>query len=561
MLRQTKWQKPRNKRNVYRKPYGKIGLAQLTPVHAEPVLPSEGGMYAVRGKFDAVPIPLAMESDVKLRVQTVFVPAVAIYATLNPDDENAGVDDLYRKRLQNLEEPFELEEAGVISNLCDIKPFKAQDGKLMVSSAIRGGHIAAVNYLRRDAYRKATQIDVTEQEGLDHDQVTPGLLSSTVLNRFGGVLSPDDNINGAISLNGDIPVKGIGRHTSHTAAFTSNALIRETEGESVFENYVNSGISGEMRIETDEEGRPQIYADFQAGDVSLDQFRQAMQREKFTRQMAQILDAYPEYGEEIILRSAMGLSIETGKMPFKLYEAEKQMNVFKQRPMDGPSMGEVKSFISAEVAHAVMVPKTEFGGVVYTFVTVCPEERMAAQPHPIGTRGLGTFNFEADAMVEDPERIVVRQLDNNADDAVIDKDAMWVGHNHLYRNYTSSGFRQDIDVTTLDAQSVVFEYDIPTSVGPDNVMYSLNEVNAYAFNGGLTGADALNDLVDYRIEAQFIAATPIVYGPSPIEKIDAIEDYNIFGEGDFSDYDLFLSEQNDNDQQVVSDPVQISSPI
>ena len=176
---------------------------KLMPVAAVPFHPGEGGVISQTVSTEMKPIAGRLVSDIIMQVVVVFVPALAIDKALNADPLRAGNAEHFRANLADGNSVFPLAAENVLTQRMGIEPIRIA-GQLRTSIASTVAHNIAVNFLRRRIYHAATEVSLMQTS------VTPALLSSTVLDRFNAVLVPEDRINGAVTLEGEIPITGIG---------------------------------------------------------------------------------------------------------------------------------------------------------------------------------------------------------------------------------------------------------------------------------------------------------------------------------------------------------------
>jgi hypothetical protein len=132
-------------------------------------------------------------------------------------------------------------------------------------------------------------------------------------------------------------------------------------------------------------------------------------------------------------------------------------------------------------------------------------------------------NFVPDEMAVDPVRVYMRDLDSTISVADEEETACWVGENHMYRNYTQYGWSRQLDTTTVEAKTAIWQLQIPMSVTPENVFYE-EDIDHYPFaNNGPT-----DEPFQYSITHQLHVATPMIYGPTPVEELASIETEDVF---------------------------------
>lgn len=504
---------------------------KLQPVMAAPLLPGEAGALrqVINCRLD--PIPGELRTPVTAHVQAVYVPNPAIDAHLDPNQDYPGNVDICREKYL-AETLFSLEWEGDISRRCGINP-RAVNGQLLVSNFVRAAHNVAVNYLRRRVHNKAAQLENTNWD------ITPALYSTTVLDRMGAVLNPEDRVDGSFGLQlpeVNIPVRGIGVKTTATTPFSNS-------GEVVYENVDNTShpdnngattsytYSSELgtdwvieRAGGNGDPRPHIYAAMegqQVNDFSLRDLYRAERMDGLTRIMRKLVDENPEYGDELVQRFAHGLSMDLGAQPVVVYDREHKFGNSIRPAMDGPSLGKVQTATDVNVEFVLPLPRTELGGVVITFVSVKPDETIQNQPHPIMASDYKAFNHAADSLALDPVPITARDMDSEV--AVEDENTvlMYGPNNGLYRSYQSSGFVRDTDPAQFEDEMALWQVDVPLSVTPENVIYPADISHA-------PFADAQADVVSATVQSVLTVQTPIIYGPSPIEDLAVLDADDVF---------------------------------
>lgn len=514
----SKYQKPRAVRREGRTLAGRFRGGKMAPVMAVPFRESESGVLSQSIVYELDPIPGRMITPVTAEIIAVYVPALAIDAVIDPGNQYPGNADIFREKLLSGAPVFGLEPETEVSKRLGVVP-RSINGVKQVNGAARVAYVAAVNYLARRKYVKAFQYEY------NYASVARALVGQTVLDRLNGVLDPEDRVNGKVDLTGDIPIKGIGRHTSATAIDNFNQTVRETNGSQTYQYAASTSSehsSDSLWVRTAADGKPQIYADLSgSADISLSAFYTAERMDALTREMRQLADKHPEYGEEIVRRFAHGLSVDVGTQPFVLYRSEKTFGSSVVRGMDGASLDVTQTNSVVQMDFTVPVPATEFGGIVVTIAVVKPDETLAEQPHPILSEPWGAINYVADEMAIDPVPVTVRDLYGDCAQADENTVALYVGNNHLKRNYVNYGFNRHLDRTTVEAKTAIWQIQVPMSVTPDSVYYP-EELSHYPF------ADQNAEVCQYTISSTARINTPLIFGPTPVEELAEIENSDIF---------------------------------
>lgn len=508
---------------------------KLMPVAAVPFHPGEGGVISQTIGCEMKPIAGRLVSDILMSVTSVYVPALAIDKVLNTDPAKAGNAEHLRQTLISGASLFPLGPENAITKRMAIEPIRI-GGVAKTSQAIHVAHNIAVNYLRRRMYHAAQQVPLT------NTWVTPALLSSTVLDRFNAVLVPEERINGAVQLVGQVPVTGIGfRGQSVGTAPLGNVFSRESNGAgkqyaagySAEANLATqSGANGVVNLLVEQDpgkpGYPKIVADFDRGvgtSLSLKQFYLAEAQDKLVREFARIMQEKPEKGSALILRAIHGLEIDTGTDPYVIYERTVALGAGVKSGMDGPSLDVMQTNTDAELSFTRVVPRNEFGGIAITFLSVKPEEVISGQPHPGFSKEWAVVNLAADDLRIDPEPVIRRKLDSSVP-AENENDVMfWVGPNHFDRQYDRYDWSRDVDVTTVDHRSARWRYQVPIGVNPGNIVYP-DTLDHYPFQ--LNGPN--DPACMYMVKSVAEIGSPIKLGPTPVEDMPFIDSLDLLDE-------------------------------
>lgn len=518
------YQQARNVRRELRTPVGRFRGGKLAPVCIHRILGSEGGMLRQEMTMELDPIAGRMITPITGELVSVFVPVQAMDALKDPEAAYAGMTEVVREKLLSGNPLFVLEPESELSKRMDVRP-RSIGGQMMVGEYIRLAHNCAVNYLRRRKYEKASQLLAASTA------ITPALISQTVLERMNGVLDPDDRINGMVQLDlpdVQLPVEGIALESGSLGQALVNGSGYESDGSLV--TYPKSRKTGASSpgglVEMDDAGVPQVFAALNgvaAGGVSLTDFYNAEKMDNLTRTMRQIVEDNPEYGEEMVLRWAHGLSVDTGKTPFILGERRGYFGRSFQRATDtaGVEDAVMRSDHVLQLSITVPVPKTELGGCIVTFACLKPDEVLASQPHPLLTEPWGLENFVADELALDPVPVTLRELDSDCGAANENTVAMYTGLNQLKMAYVSYGFTRQVDPLTVENKTAVWQLEIPMSVTPDNILYP-EELEHYPF------ADQLAEVCTYSLTSTLSCPTPLIVGPTPVEELAVIGDENLF---------------------------------
>lgn len=521
----TKYQNPTTKRRESRTLAGRFRGGKLAPVMATAFRESESAILSQQINYELDPIAGRMITPITAELISVYVPLQAIDAIKNPESDYAGNTEVVRDKLLSGTPLFGLEEENEISKRLGINP-RSIAGVKKVNEVGRLAHNAAVNFLRQRKYVNTVKVLA---ENMD---VTPALISQTVLDRLNGVLDPEDRVNGAVDLGLDtvrMPVKGVGMEGTAVGdpARQSTTPWEDAGGARADSHYFSDHAGGyRVAVAHDGSGNIEVYADgsgVSAGGISLQDFYNAELMDSLTRQMREIVDANPEYGEEMVTRWAHGLSVDGGKTPWVIHQSQKMFGQQYRRATDGANLDVAQSDLMQTIDFTVPVPPTELGGVVITFACIKPDEALASQPHPYLSDVWGAQNFVSDEMARDPVPVNIRELDSDCDQADEETRALYVGYNGLKKAYISYGFNRHLDPTTVEAKTAIWQLEVPMSVTPESVLYPA-DLEHYPF------ADQTAEVCTYQIMSQATISTPTVFGPTPVEELAQIETDDIFGD-------------------------------
>lgn len=513
----SKYQSSRGKRREAITKTGTFRGGKLVPGMAVAVKGSEGGMLSQTVTYELGPVPGRMITPITGELIAVFVPVQAMDEIKAPGAAYAGMTEVVREKLLTGNPLFNLETEGEISQRCGIEP-RSISGVKKVSEAVRLAHNVAVNHLRQKRYDKAQLLLHT------NSLVTPAILSQTVLDRLNGVLDPDDRINGQVSLdvNVNLPQTDLSVLSNTAKAVNSNLQIE-----------VN-GAAAPRQVGIFDAAAP-IAADnlfarlnatalpSQTGNVSLTDFYNAETMDRITREMDQIIKNNPEYGEEMVLRWAHGLSVDTGKTPFVIAEQRSffQRNIVGAMDTAGVNGETMRSDFMMQMQFTVPIPKTELGGIIVTFMVVKPDETLASQPHPILSDVWAADNFVADELALDAVPVTGRELDSGIATALESTVMLYTGHNALKQAYMHYGFTRNTNLATVANKTAVWQLAVPLSVTPSSVLYP-DSLSHYPF------ADQLGDVCTYTIASMATIETPMIFGPTPVENIAQINTSDLF---------------------------------
>lgn len=507
----NKYMRATSTRSEFANPAGRFRGGKLAAVHCQSFRESESGMIEQTINLELDSAAGRLLSTVTAEVVCVYVPALAIDTMKNPDDATAGIGEIFREKLMQ-GVVFGLEEENEVTKRLGVQP-RSFAGVKKVNEAVRLGHNCAVNYLRQRRHVKATLLDNTSMT------MTPAIISQTVLSRFNAVLDPEDRINGSVNLSGHIPIEGISRSGNTSTGHGGVGASYDSD------SYTFSRNGGDLSFDIDSgpDYASNIFANLDGAEqgLSLDQFYTAQKQHDITMQLRQIVDANPEHGEEIVALVAHGLSVETGRVPFIMYENSGPINPNIRAASDGASLDVMQTELNGIMNFSIVVPPTEFGGIVYTFVSVKPDETIQSQPHPILSDNWYGRNYVADELAIDPVPVTIRELDADCTSEQEGTRVFYTGNNHMLKRYVNYGFTRQTDASTVASQTAIWTMQIPYSVTPDSVIYP-ESLDHYPFK------DQNAEVVQYNLRSVANIATPIIFGPTPIEELAAIETNDIF---------------------------------
>lgn len=503
------YQSTRNVRRDSRTLVGRFRGGKLAPVAAVPVKGNEGGLLSQSITLELDPVAGRLITPITAEMISIFVPVQAIDAIKNPDADFAGLTEVIREKLLSGNPLFGLEDEGEISKRCGVNP-RSISGAKKVNEAVRLAHNAAVNYLRTRKYVNATKLLA------NNTAITPALISQTVLDRFNAVLDPDDRINGMVNL--DIPHMQLPVHSTDQREAGSPT------------RYEIRGKNAPTGADGDWDWDGEIWAELngaEAGGVSLTDFYNAEKMDGLVRKMRSIVDANPEYGEEMVLRWAHGLSVDTGKIPFVIHEQRQVFGRSIAPAMDTVGVEEkiIRSDMLQQLSFTVPIPKTELGGIVITFAAIKPDETISSQPDPFLSEPWGVENYVADELALDPVPVTIRELDSDCDQGDENTVAMYTGLNQMKALYIHYGLTRQVNPTTLDEKTVVWQLEVPLSVTPDTILYPENLPHT-------PFADTTAEVCTYTISSNAVLQTPMIIGPTPVEELAVLNDNDLFEQED-----------------------------
>lgn len=509
-------------RREFRAPTGTVRAGVLFPVLMTQVDFGESARISQEIICELAPVAGRLLTPVYADVSMVFIPMQAVRALQVPSDMYAGMADVMRELLLSGSPLIALNHSETtISKAADINPISI-GGVKMVNSGVAGCYNTGVNFLRLRRYNKAVMRTAFEYD------LAPAIVAQTVLDLFNAVNDPDDRINGMVQLNMPtvvMPVDGIGFEAG--LATTANVTVRESDNTTIAYPVAASVLGAAAAtnrtfLKVKANGFPDVTATMQgaiAGNVSLDDFYKAEQRDKLFRAFDEIIEANPQYGEEMVERWVRGLSVDLGRLPVLLAERSVQFGKTFVSATDtaGVSNDTMRSDMLLKIQMNAVVPASEFGGYVVTYLTIRPDETIADQPDPFMARAVMARNYAADQLKTDPVPVTLRDIATDITAGQESTIAFYTGNNELLRSYINYGFNRLVNRTTVEAKTKVWQYEVPVSLGPNNINYPPN-FPQYPF------ADTVADCCVYSATHTMTCSTPIVFGPTPIEQMSVTTD-------------------------------------
>ena len=241
------------------------------------------------------------------------------------------------------------------------------------------------------------------------------------------------------------------------------------------------------------------------------------------REMRAMIDANPEYGEEMVMRWVHGLSVDNGRMPVLLAERSVVFGRDIVGAMDTAGVEDdvKRSDFAVQINVTVPVPAAELGWNVYTFLVLAGRNSRRSRIRSF--QAARRAELRRGRNVLDPQPVLIRELDANCAQAQETTIAMYVGHNEMLRNYQHYGLNRQLNPTTVENKTAIWQLEIPISVTPENILYPA-DLPHYPF------ADQLAEVCTYTIASSATLKTPIVFGPTPVEELAQIETDDVFND-------------------------------
>lgn len=496
------------------RPWGIEHFGGMDAVKAHPLAicnfhPGEGGTVGTKLDLQLAPVDGHMRSQAYVDVKQIFVPYQAIEKLYLDEQEDAGVTEMTRRRLE-AKEYIPLEPENEITKAAFIHP-RSIGGVKKVDKTARLAYLCAVNHLRLTAYFRATTLPRTATV------IQPAVLTANVLQRFNGVLDPEKLVDGAVQLTGELPVRGIGIDTTPMASAQANS--RETGGENVTDDTFWIGENQNdttliLREDPDNPGYPKITAQMAgtAGTLTLRDMMKAKKLDGLIRGFAAYVKADPIHGEERVARAIYGLQVDYGADCHVLYDEVHALKPVHHRPSDGPSVNDVTGHFAMSDQWAVMVPTSELGGKLVTIVSVKPMEVLSQQPDPHQTAPFGLVNRVHEELELDEQLLTRADIETDLQPEDEDQPVFWVGHNQLMHGYMAVGPNEQ-QTYQIPMKSSMWVYPVPTSVTPSNINYPSEGIDMYPF------AHWDGKAAEYNIRQIANISTTLPKGPNPVERL------------------------------------------
>ena len=523
---------PKRIRRQYKGNTGRMRGGKLYPAMVHKIGQSESGVINQTLTVELDPIPGRLISEITAQLLTIYVPLQALDAIKDPAAAYAGMTEVVREKLLSGTPIMGLENEGEISKRAKVNP-RSIGGAKKVNEAVRLAYNCAINMLRQRAYFRSTLLLHS------NTAIAPAIYDQTVLDKINGVLDPDDRINGVVNLDlptVNLPVTGAA-FTATPSGAAGGTTMRQSgglpddtasAGEWLAANtntYLKSSAPG-----TPATAKPDLNAIFSgvsAGGVALLDFYNAQAMDRFARSMDQTMRDNPQYGEEMVLRWAHGLSVDAGRMPFIIAERRVVINKALQSATDSAGVNDdvLRTDGAVRIGVTVPIPRTELGGIIITLVAVTPDEKLASQPEPFLSDVWTADNYVADSMALDPQAVTVRDLYSDCASGDETNVVAYTGLNALKEVYVDYGFSRQVNLSLVENKTAIWQIDVPLSVSPTNVNYpDYLDHGVFAY-GGTEGAPA--DVATFTITSVQSSPTPLIVGPTPVEDIGVNND-NIF---------------------------------
>ena len=495
------------------RPWSVTHFGGLDAVKAHPLAicafrPDEGGTVSTNLNVTLAPVSGFMRSKSYVDVKQIFVPYQAIEKLELDTQDDAGVTEMTRRRLMN-GEGIGLETEGEITKAAFVHGRNVSDVPKVTKTA-RLAYIAAVNHLRKVAYFNATMLTKTATA------IQPATLTANILERFDGVLEPENLVDGAISLTGELPVRGIGISNSGNAPGSESTYSAVwTDGDGSYTSKT-ARYGASTMLET-VSGVPTASADLSGvGEITLRDMMKSKKLDALIRSFAGMIKTDPIHGESAVERALYGISVDFDDDCHVMYDRVHELSAQHTRPTDGASINDVSAHFELNESFATLVPRSELGGQLVTIIMVKPLETLQKQPDPAQTEAWTLVNKVHDELALDEVLLTRQDLESDVSTANQDASVFWVGHNSLKHKYMAQG-ANDQQIFGVEMKSSMWTYQVPTSVTAANVNYP-DTIDMYPFFNW-AGAHA-----EYTISQNAAISTGLARGPSPVERIQLFAD-------------------------------------
>lgn len=479
---------------------------KIVPVNFVPFYLNEMGRVISDISIALDPLQGELRSPIQFQAYQIFVPREAMHKMKYPTNPNAGITDVIELEMATGNPVFVLEAENAISKKARVVP-RSIGGVLQVSEEVRLAYNCAVNFLRLQKYSEAELLLAS------NNAIVPAIVTSSVLERFGGVLNPDPRINGSVALK--IPTIKLPVFSNSATTVTGGVSPLGAAGST-------SGTAGNIAWSM-LNGIWATSSGLSTSSVSLTDFDNAEKQDEMIRVMRKIISDNPEYGHDIIRQWAHGLEIDTGNVPYILSQRSGFFGRGYQRPTDTTGLLDDVTVTEAGVQATLssLVPRTSLGGMVVTLVMVKPDEVISDQPHPFLTKPFGMHNYLADELALDPEKVNFRDLDAACGATKENTLAFYVGNNDMMFKYSAYGFARDLLPSAISQRNVVWQYQLPLSVTPQNINYP--EILDHG-----PFVDTLAEVCHCIADTKAVIQTAFKRGPSPVENLQIVDQADLF---------------------------------
>lgn len=507
--------------------YGGMEAAKEWPLAMCAIRPDEGGTIQTNLNVKLAPVAAYMSSSAYVDVKQIFVPYQAIEKMWLSEQEDAGVTEMTRRRME-AGQVVGLAGTSDISRACNIHPKTVGahangDLQLRVSGTVYRAYNCAVNHLRKVAYHKAEQLGDTDVS------IAPAVLTANVLDRYNGVNDPEKLVDGAINLTGELAVTGIGRlETDGDGAIPEESNVSVVEHDGTVKTYDSAAWAGRddtsqsffVELGDNAPHAPQLKVGLSGADeISLRSMIESQKLDRLVRYFAKLIEQNPTHGEDMVARAIQGLSVDFDSDCQVVYRKVFELTPKHYRPTDGDSINEISAHYQLDTSFATMVPRSELGGQLVTLVSVKPLETVGKQPDPFQTSNWELVNRIHDETQLDEQLVVRGDLESAVDAADKDQPVFWIGHNGLRHDYVTACANEH-ETPQVQLQSSMWEYQIPTGVDETNVNYpeDFAQNHMYPFYNW-NGPHA-----EYVISQRALISTHLAKGPDPVERIQLLAD-------------------------------------